>query len=138
MIAAIWIFIGLGLLLWTLLAWGVHALLQLTPGWAAELKPWLAELPLHEALERWLPGWQGLAEALLDLTQALLALLSSLVGAYAPWLVWGGWALGALLMLGFAGLLHAVVRAATRPSETQTTANTLAPGSTPTRAGRVN
>ncbi|HSI59014.1 MAG TPA: hypothetical protein VLA16_15750 [Ideonella sp.] len=115
MISAIWIFTGLGLTLWSLLAWGLYALLSLAPGWACDVKPWLAELPLGEWLERWLPGWQSLAEALIDLMQALLTLLGTLVGGLAPWLVWGVWAVGALLMLGFAAILHAIVRAANRP-----------------------
>lgn len=116
MIAAIWIFTGLGLALWSLLAWGLYALLRLTPGWVGELKPWLADVPLHDWLEGWLPGWRGLAEALLDLLQAVIALLGSAVGGSAPWLVCGAWALGALLMLGFAAVLHAIVRAASRPA----------------------
>lgn len=105
MIAAIWIAAGLALLLWSLLGWGLYALLRLDQAWLGELGPLLDEVPFGPWLDRWLPGWQALVELGIDAVQLALGAL----GASAPIVVWVVWGLGTLLLVGAAGLLSLFV-----------------------------
>ncbi len=112
---AIWIITFVLLGLWSLLAWGVAAVLGANPGWVGDLQPLLTQVPFADLLDIWVPGWQAMARTMLDLTQATLGWLGTHAG-WVVWLVWGG---GALLMVGTAGLLSLVVvlvgRVAKRP-----------------------
>jgi hypothetical protein len=114
MIAAVWIAAGLGLAAWSLVAWALYALLQLAPGWAERVGPWLDGLPAGEWLERWMPGWREIAIALADLAQALITWAHVVIGPWLGWLIGGAWAAGTLLMLATAGLMHWVVRSASK------------------------
>ena len=124
MIAILWTLIALVLLAWTGFAALLHGVLSLTPSAVAEIKPLLDELPLAAWFETWLPGWQTLAEIVLNLGSHLV----SLTGAFLPWLVaalWAFWGLGALLLLLLGGLIHAVVRAGQRAEAAHARAATL-------------
>ncbi len=103
---AIWTVTALALALWTLLAWGVASLLGLDPAWVGELRPWLDKIPGAAWLSDYVPGWHALALALINLTQAVLAW----IGSGAGFVVWGLWALGALLLLAAGGLLSLIVK----------------------------
>lgn len=110
---AIWIFTLLLVGLWTLLAWGLGALLTVDGAWVAGLRPWLLSLPFGGWLESWFPEWLRLAQALLDLMQALLGWL----GAAGPILVWVTWGIGAfVLMLLALSLLVVLIRKTMPPS----------------------
>ena len=111
---AIWGLAMVGLGLWSLAAWVLSMLLGADPSWVGNLKLLLVHVPFGDWLDQWLPGWQGLVSALLDLTQAMLAGL----GSAAPWLVGGLWALGAIGIVGVGALLSglvALMRRASRP-----------------------
>jgi hypothetical protein len=95
MITAIWLLASLSLLAWSVLAWGVHAVLTVDPTWVGELKDLMDQVPLAHWLNQWLPGWQGVLEAVVDLSRTLLgrrrvcgagraALMHVLVRAAAP------------------------------------------------------
>ena len=97
MLAALWIFVGFGILLWSLMAWGVHTLLSRDrQQWLGDLRPLLDEVPHGALLERWIPGWRVLAELAIDAVQWSLGWM----GAAAPVAVWVVWGLGTLLMAG--------------------------------------
>jgi hypothetical protein len=81
--------------LWSLLAWGTHALLTLDPSWIGELEPLIAQWPPGDWLEVWLPGWQQWVQTLLELVQTALRHLGALAGI----VVWSAWGLGALALL---------------------------------------
>jgi hypothetical protein len=100
MIIAIWIVALLGLALWSLLAWGLNAALNIDPSRLQDLKPLIERIPYGDFLGEWLPNWQAMLAALVDLSQTLL----SWVGSAAPWLVAALWGLGAVVILGLAGL----------------------------------
>ena len=106
MLIAIWILAALALALWWLLAWGAATLLGLDPSWVGGFHPKVENMPGSAWLNIWVPGWQALAKALLDLTQALLAW----VGSGAAYIVWGLWGLGALLVVGVAAALSLIVK----------------------------
>lgn len=109
MIALIWIVAALCLLGWSLLAWGTHAVLTLDPGWVGELRELIDRVPVARWLNEVLPGWETLLEWVVSLTHSLL-------GSFAEWVpvvVWGLWGLGVFVLLGGAGLMHLIVRAAT-------------------------
>jgi len=112
MILAIWIVTLLVLGLWSLGAWGLHALLVSGVQWAGELKPLLDRIPFNAFFERWLPGWQDTVLLVIQLMQALLDWL----GGAAPVLVWLVWGVGAVLLLGFSGILTLVVALVRRNS----------------------
>jgi hypothetical protein len=109
---AIWIIAALLLGLWSLLTWGVLTVLGLDPGWVQNAKPLIEQIPYAALIDQWIPGWQPLLLALLDLTHTLLGWL----GGAGTVVVWVLWALGAagLLLLGV--VLTLVVAAAQRAS----------------------
>jgi hypothetical protein len=108
MITAIWLLASLSLLAWSVLAWGVHAVLTVDPTWVGELKDLMDQVPLAHWLNQWLPGWQGVLEAVVDLSRTLLGSVSDCV----PSIVWGLWGAGVFAVLGGAALMHVLVRAA--------------------------
>jgi hypothetical protein len=105
MIAAIWIIALVLLGLWSLVGWGAHALLVSGIQWAGDLKPLIDRIPFAAIIEQWVPGWQDALRLALDLMVGLL----SWMGGAAPVLVWVVWGIGAVLLLGCAGLLSLVV-----------------------------
>ena len=85
---AIWIFTLIGLVIWSLLAWGLHALLSIDPKWLDDVEALVRRVPYAELIERWFPGWQQLLGLAMDLAQTVLGW----VGSNAPlvaWIVWG-------------------------------------------------
>ena len=115
MIVALWLLFLLLLSGWSALIWGLHALLSLPAGWNHDVHAWLAGLPLAERLAQWWPCWLELAQVLADVAAMLLQALAS----FTPWLMpllWLLWALGALGLLLVVGLLHWVIRSASRPA----------------------
>jgi hypothetical protein len=106
MILAIWILAAFGLLLWSLLAWGVHAVLTIDPQWVGGLGPLVDKIPYGDVLSQWIPGWQDLLRMGLDITQSLLGWM----GGAAPVIVIVLWAIGALLVLGGAVVLTVIVK----------------------------
>lgn len=103
---AIWIIVALGLALWTLTAWGLAALMGLDPNWVGDLKPLVAQLPFGPWLDAWLPGWQGLLVATMDLLRTLLGW----AGGAGQVVVWIAWAVGAGLAVLGGLLLSLLVR----------------------------
>jgi hypothetical protein len=105
---AIWAIAALFIGLWTLLAYGVNALLGLGTRLAGMPAGWyelLARMPAGEHLDDWLPGWR---EATVAAAQALSALLGWL-GDAGPVLVWVVWGLGAAGLVLGAALLSGLV-----------------------------
>lgn len=111
---AIWILAALALGLWSLLAWGLAALLGLDAAtWVGSLEPLVKQVPYAEVIDVWIPGWESLVLATLELTRTLLGWLGG-AGAVVVWVVWG---LGAALVLGLAALASlavALIRRGTR------------------------
>ena len=105
MLTAIWIVAAVLLLLCGLAAWGLNALLSADTQWLERLGPALGDLPIAPWLDAWMPGWQGLVEALLALAQELL----QGAGAWAPWLAWLAFAAGAVAIVFSAAVLSLVV-----------------------------
>jgi hypothetical protein len=105
MVVAIWIVALLLLGLWSLLGWGLAQVLAFEGQWVLAIEPWLAHVPFADLLERWWPTWQDSARLLLELGQAALGWL----GQAAPVIVWTLWGLGAVLLLGAAGLMNLLV-----------------------------
>ena len=106
MLTALWIFVGFGVLLWSLMGWGLHALLSLDhQQWLGDLKPLLDQVPYGAWLERWVPGWQALAELSIDAVQWALGWM----GAAAPIVVWVIWGLGTLLMVGAGAVTSMII-----------------------------
>jgi hypothetical protein len=105
MMIAIWIAALLGLALWSLAAWGLHAVLTIDAKQLQDLKPLIERIPYGEQIDQWVPGWQAMLAAAVDLSQAMLGWL----GSAAPWLVWALWAVGAVVILGVAGLTSLAV-----------------------------
>ena len=105
MLIAIWIFVTLGIGLWSLMGWALYTLLALDHQWLGDLKPLLDQVPWGAQLERWLPGWQALAELAIDAVQWALGWL----GAAAPVVVWAVWGLGVLLLAGAGAVLSLIV-----------------------------
>jgi hypothetical protein len=103
---AIWIIAALLLALWSLLAWGLAAVLGLDPSWAADLRPLVDKLPFAEWLDRWIPGWQVALIAMIDLAHALLGWL----GGAARWIVWAVWGAGAFVIVATGAALSLFVR----------------------------
>lgn len=105
----IWVLAALALGFWTLLAWATAWVLGLDPAVIGNLAANIGEMPGAAWLELWLPGWQPVAVATLELTRDLFAVL----GSVGRWLVWAAWGLGALLIVG-AALLGSVTVGAVR------------------------
>jgi hypothetical protein len=111
----IWVLAALALGCWTLLAWATAWVLGLDPGVIGNLAANIASMPGAAWLDLWIPGWQPLAVATLEITRDLFAAL----GSIGSWLVWAAWGLGALLIVGCAvlgSLAVGLVRRATRPA----------------------
>jgi hypothetical protein len=89
MIIAVWVATALGIALWSLAAWGMHAALTLDPHWVGGLAPLVDQVPYSGVLAYWAPGWQELARMSLATMQATLA-----------WVVVVTWLIGSLLLLG--------------------------------------
>lgn len=100
MMILVWVLALLGLVLWSLFAWGVHAVLSIDVSRLQDLKPLIDDFPYGEQIDRWVPGWQALLKLAVDAGQHLLGW----VGAAAPWLAWALWLVGAGLILMVAGL----------------------------------
>lgn len=101
----IWLLAGLGLALWTLLAWGVASLFGLDLSNIGDLRPVLDGLPFVWVLDAGLPGWRELLLVLVELSQTLLAW----AGTAGAVVVWVAWAVGAALIVGGAALLSLAV-----------------------------
>jgi hypothetical protein len=102
---AIWIFTLIGLALWSLLAWGLHAVLSIDPQWLDDAALLIKHVPYADAIERWFPGWEQLLHLAVDLAQSAL----SWVGSNAPLVAWIVWGIGALVLLGTGGMLSLLV-----------------------------
>jgi hypothetical protein len=70
---AIWIFTLLGLALWSLLAWGLHALLSIDPHWLDDVEELIKRVPYADVIDRWFPGWQQMLAVAMDLAQTVLS-----------------------------------------------------------------
>ncbi|MFN0185845.1 MAG: hypothetical protein ACKVQR_18700 [Aquabacterium sp.] len=110
MIAAIWILTLLGLVIWTLLAAGLHALLAADTSWLVAFGQWLATMPGAGWLEEWWPAWHRTVVWMLQGLQGGLRW----AGAAALWVVWLLWGVGTLLALLAAGGLHLLARSSSR------------------------
>jgi hypothetical protein len=109
-IAVIWILTGLSLLLWSLTAWGLHALLTSDPQWVDDFGALIAQVPFGDWIARWVPAWPEMLDAAVELTQHVVGW----IGEAAPFIVWVAWGVGALLLLGGASLLTVLVSALRR------------------------
>jgi hypothetical protein len=114
MVITIWILTLLGIGLWTLGAWGLHAVLSVD---AATLSDWdeaidrlPQTLPYAGLLDVWLPGWTGALKLGVSVVQTLLGWM----GGAADVIVGVLWGSGALLMLGVAVLGTLAVHTLTR------------------------
>lgn len=106
MLIALWLLTLLAIGLWSLTAWGLHAVLTLNTGTLDGLKPLIDQVPHADLISQWIPGWQQMLQATIDLTQVLL----SWVGGAAPIIVWVLWGLGVATLLAVAGALSLVIR----------------------------
>ncbi len=102
---AIWIFTLIGLTLWSLLAWGLHAVLSIDPQWLDDAALLIKNVPYADVIERWFPGWEQLLQLAVDLAQSALGW----VGSNAPLVAWIVWGIGALVLLGLGGVLSLLV-----------------------------
>jgi hypothetical protein len=102
---AIWIFTLISLTIWSLLAWGLHALLSIDPQWLDDVEALVRHVPYADAIERWFPGWQHLLGMAIDLAQTVLGW----VGSNAPLVAWVVWGIGALMLLAIGGVLSLLV-----------------------------
>lgn len=105
MLVAIWILTLLGLVLWSLAAWGLHTVLTIDPRWLDDVEKLVREIPYAETIDRWFPGWRELLELLTDMAQFVLGW----VGTNAPLVAWIVWTLGALAVLGTGTVLTLIV-----------------------------
>ncbi|MBN8494898.1 MAG: hypothetical protein J0M00_26070 [Burkholderiales bacterium] len=111
-----WIFVLAMLVLWSLAAWGVHALALWTVAQAGDLTagrglfggldlsgPWLAWLPAQAV-----DAMNALLASLGPLLGSLLQAVPSLAGVLtlASWVIWG---LGVTMLLGLGAGLHWLV-----------------------------
>ena len=102
---AIWIIAALTLGLWSLLSWGVAAVLGMDPTWVGNLQPLVANIPYADLIETWVPGWQAMMVSLVHLVQSLLGWL----GGAGMVVVWVLWAVGAVFIAGTAAVLSMIV-----------------------------
>ena len=101
----IWLLAALALGFWSLLAWGMAALLGLDPSWVTDAGGLLQKVPYGDVIEAWVPGWRALLLATFEITRDLLGWL----GGFGQVLVWVVWAVGAGVVLLCAGLLSLLV-----------------------------
>jgi hypothetical protein len=94
---ALWSVVLFLLMTWSLLAWGLHALVQGDLSWLSQVGPWLATTPLAA----WVPEWQGVLDWLVALVRG--------VAEWLPAIVVVAWAAGGLALLALAGLASAGV-----------------------------
>lgn len=115
MMVAVWLIALLALALWTLGAWGLHALLAALPNDWSGLATWVEKLPANPWLENFFPGWQEALTWMLKATESVLSWAGGAadVMAWAVWLIWG---LGALFLLGLAALGSVIVAVVRRSS----------------------
>jgi hypothetical protein len=104
-LAFVWILTLLGLAVWSLLAWGLHAVLTIDPRWVDNVESLIHEVPYADLIDDWIPGWQQLVLVTMDLAQTVL----SWVGSNAPLVAWIVWAIGALAILGTGLVLTLIV-----------------------------
>lgn len=112
----IWVLAALALGFWTLLAWATAWVLGLDPAWLGSVANHVAEWPAAPWLDTWVPGWQELTVAGIELARTLLGWLGG-TGQVLVWIVWG---LGAALIVGLgalgSGVVAVVRRAASKPA----------------------
>jgi hypothetical protein len=109
MLVFIWIVTAVLLGLWSLAAWGIHALLSLDPSWVGDIRPLIDQIPYGAVIEQWIPGWRELLQATVDLTQVVLGWLGG-AAPWLAWLVWGAGAAGLVLLAGFLTLVVVLLR----------------------------
>ncbi len=98
---------------WSLLAWGLHAVLAAGPGWLEALPGWLDRLPLAALIDPWWPGWQPFVQASAAVLQTVLGWL----GGAAQVLVWVLWGLATAGTLALAAVLGWAVRRFAAPRQ---------------------
>ena len=114
----IWVLAALALGLWSLLAWGVAALLGLGPSWVTDVGGLLKQVPYGDVIDAWVPGWQALQRATFEMARSLLGWLGGFEQVLV-WVLWVLWAVGAgvvLLCAGSLSLLVVVIRRSTAPA----------------------
>ena len=110
---AIWIITALLIGLWTLLAYGVGALITLGSGLAGLPADWyalLGRIPGAPWLDDYAPGWR---EAVVVVAQLLGTVLGWL-GDAGPVIMWVLWGLGTLALVLCAALMSGLVALARR------------------------
>ena len=105
MIIAVWLITASARALWSLTAWGMHALLTVDPAHVGDIAALIDRISLAEGLSRWLPGWQ------IGVRLVSETLQSGLVwdGGVAPALFWNLWVIGTTVSLGAAAVLSLLV-----------------------------
>jgi hypothetical protein len=96
----VWVVVALLLGLWSLFAWGVHALVSIDLSSLAAVAGALDRVPGAVWFDEWVPGWRELFAASAELLQVTLAWAHGVL----PGLVWVAWGLGAACLVLF-GLL---------------------------------
>ena len=112
MVIAVWVLMLFLLGVWSLTAWGLHALLTLDPSRLGDLKLLIDRIPYGEVISQWIPGWQDLLRMTIDFTQVLLGW----IGSAAPVVVWVVWGIGTLGILLTGALLTLLVKLMRRSS----------------------
>ena len=101
----VWVLTAIALTLWSLLAWGLAALLGMDPSWVGDLRALVDRMPFAAALDVWLPGWRALALAMIGLTQTMLGWLGGSAGVVVGIV----WAIGALTIAAVAAATSLVI-----------------------------
>ncbi len=112
MIIALWMLALFLLGLWSFAAWGLHAVLTIDPTKLSDLKPLIDQIPYGDLIDQWIPGWQDLLRASVDLCQWVLGW----VGGAAPIIVWVVWGLGTLAVLAVTVSLNLLISLTRRKS----------------------
>ena len=102
MVALLWTVTALGLALWSGAVWALWALLSHDPAWVGALREWLDASPLGDRLDHWLPGWDALLAAMIQLLQAVLHGLARRTRGTLP-LIAGPGSLVCAIRLGLTG-----------------------------------